>query len=345
METRIEFITGPLGGGKTCFAVERILAALANGRTVCTNVELVWAECKAYVAARHGVELEDDQLAVIKGDSESLRKWHEGGLRRGTEGQPVLAVIDEIHLGANAQDWNSSDSKATNRRGVELCTQARKLCIDLVFITQAQALANKQLRLLAEVRWVCRDLGKLNIPMFGKFWPWPLWLRVCRDMRDDRAIQDWRVQKPDRWVWKCYKTRQLIVDFGLVQVTDRKLKKVKQRGKTMARLAFIALTVAGALAYWIFGGSGNLVAKTSTSTEAGAVASLSPVRVVGKAAAAGKNPEPEPERVCRGMMGLPETPMAVWVFLDPDARWVQVARAAVGETHVRYRDQEYRILW
>jgi len=217
----IAIYEGKIGGGKTYLAVSRILAHLAKGGTVFTNVELKVEGCRQYLAKHHGLELEEDAIRFLTEDeSWNFHKY----LRAGDE-VPTLCVIDEAHLWFNARDH--AVTAATKRELITFLSQSRKLKVDVIFIVQAAENLDAQFRRLAQEIWRMKDLQRFRVPVLGIQYPYPHTLAFRLDNGNFQVMEK-KLLKRSSDIFEAYNTNALLrpVEFaGEVQM-KRKLKKV-----------------------------------------------------------------------------------------------------------------------
>ena len=128
----IAIFEGKIGGGKTYLAVSRILAHLAKGGAVFTNIELKLDGIREYLREAKGLEFDETAVRILdESESWDFHKY----LKSGTSGLNTLCVIDEAHLWFNARDH--SVTAATKRELITFLSQSRKLNVDVIFIVQA----------------------------------------------------------------------------------------------------------------------------------------------------------------------------------------------------------------
>jgi hypothetical protein len=218
----IAIYEGKIGGGKTFLAVSRILAHLAKGGTVFTNVELRLEGVRSYLVKHHGVELQDDAIRFLNEDeSWNFHKY----LRAGSE-LNTLCVIDEAHLWFNARDH--AVTAATKRELITFLSQSRKLKVDVVFIVQAAENLDAQFRRLAQEIWRMKDLQRFRIPLLGISYPWPHTLAFRLD-NGNMQVMEKKLLLRNKDIFDAYNTNALLrpVEFaGEVQAV-RKLNRSK----------------------------------------------------------------------------------------------------------------------
>lgn len=126
-----------------------------------------------------------------------------------------------------------------------------------------------------------------------------------------------------------------MVDFGLEQVADRKLKRVKKGYKSMLRIAFIVFVLGGLGAYWLSNGRSVLEPKVRPSVAAGG-----PPASRGAALSDSAAVVLERRRVS-GLMSVDRS--WSYVCLEPGVGWVRVAAGAIGEDSVMFRGEKYQL--
>lgn len=240
----IEVITGNLGGGKSYFAVERMVALWRQGGVCFTNLEVRWENVKKYFVDEFSLELDDRQLQIIEQSDVAHFVNH---LQEGTDEIPVMCVLDEIHLAFNARKWQNADEKV-----LEFLTQARKMSVHILLISQHQDNIDKQFRRMVEYVWIIRDMQKFRIPLLKCTWPLPQMVRVCHDARNPKIIhaRDWVFK--NKKIFSLYNSKAKFTDFRMKKiVTSLHLKKVKKpKGKRMFRFAVISI---GLVCFLIYG--------------------------------------------------------------------------------------------
>lgn len=183
----IKFVTGKPGGGKSLRTMRLIVDEISKGekgRPIVTNLPLKLFRLAAY-AEDKGYKY--DVLANIKilrvetlGIKYSeylgvLRKFYMYRGKLTPEPDPksgeeltlpsgsILYIIDEIHKLWPAQGWLESKGD----RVFEYLAEHRHFGDDVVFVTQALAQVNKQIRILGQDFEVVRNRGKEKIKWFA----------------------------------------------------------------------------------------------------------------------------------------------------------------------------------
>lgn len=227
----IAIYEGKIGGGKTYLAVCRILAHLAKGGTVFTNVELRFEGVAAWLKNEHGLELDPDAIRILNEDeSWSFHKY----LRAGQEIN-TLCVIDEAHLWFNARDH--AVTAATKRELITFLSQSRKLKVDCVFIVQSADNLDAQFRRLAQEIWRMKDLQRFRVPLLGISYPWPHTLAFRLD-NGNFQIMERKLLRREKGIFEAYNTNALLrpVEFAGEVQGRRQLKRVSQDNRPGAQL-------------------------------------------------------------------------------------------------------------
>ncbi|NWK54252.1 hypothetical protein HW115_01410 [Verrucomicrobiaceae bacterium N1E253] len=184
----IQILTGKIGAGKTLHAVEFIYEALIEGRTIATNIELVYDKL-AYLALKEkGVLIREDQIIHL--DLNADPNWHQS-IPWGIVGKTVLVVLDEIHLFFNSRDYAKTDKN--HRSMLSFLSQSRKACVDVLFVAQVASQVEKQFRNQAKNEIYINDFGNFHLPLVGRV---PLRQNILTTKDLDTGMK-MRVQKRD----------------------------------------------------------------------------------------------------------------------------------------------------
>jgi hypothetical protein len=218
----IAIYEGKIGGGKTYLAVCRILAHLAKGGSVFTNVELKVDGVAKWLRDRHGLVLEPSAIRFLD-ESES---WDFHRYLKAGQGVNTLCVIDEAHLWFNARDH--AVTAATKRDLITFLSQSRKLKVDVVFIVQAAENLDAQFRRLAQDIWRMKDLQRFRIPLLGISYPWPHTLAFRLD-NGNMQVMEKKLLRREQAIFDAYNTNALLrpVEFAGEVAPQIKLEKVK----------------------------------------------------------------------------------------------------------------------
>jgi len=169
MNGHITLVSGTLGGGKTLYAVERIVYALERGGTVFTNISLNVPAIAAWLAAQ-GLLFDPSRLTVLTGD---IRDFYEV-LQRGTPDNLCTVVVDEASM---SDAFNSRSWADTSKELLDFNRLVRKLDIFLVYIAQNPEHLDKQIRSMCQMNVSCRNFKYYKL--FGVIpFPFPILLRV-----------------------------------------------------------------------------------------------------------------------------------------------------------------------
>lgn len=234
----IEIFTGRLGGGKTYYAVMRIRDALAEGRTVATNIELNVERLFAHLAEDYCVEVPRENL-ILYNDSREMARSLPSCVPCGTQVLPNLIVLDEAHLFFNARDWKTTHDGM--RSVLEFLTQSRKAAIDCIFITQHQNNLDAQFVRLAQYVWSMRDLSRMRIEQIGVAYPFNQILASCFDY-DGKTLIERRFLWKDKTVFGLFTSEALLTEIALKRTLGR--PPVRWKVSRKRKLEILALTTA-----------------------------------------------------------------------------------------------------
>lgn len=242
----IELFEGRIGGGKTYNAVVRMVAQIARGGTICTNVDIIWPAIQAYVAKRWGIMAEEGQC--IKLADEDIFLFHRF-TPSGTAAMPVLVVIDEAHLHFNARDHATTDKLF--RETLTFLTQSRKVNTDIIFISQSILNMDRQFGRLVQFIWRFRDMAKWKIPGLGIGYPFKQILCAQYDY-DGKTMLNRAFIRKDPAIFALYDTNAIVRPFVRLEdvVTNRKLQSVVKPKRAMAKYLIPISIAIGLLAAW-----------------------------------------------------------------------------------------------
>jgi hypothetical protein len=222
----IQTVTGKLGMGKTLYTVMLMFDALCLGRTVVTNIDVVWPEMVRLAMRLKGVVLDPAQL--VKLDPEKDKNW-QGKIPWGSRTHPVEVFLDEIHLFYNARDWQTT---GVNNRGLlSFLTQSRKACVNVTLIAQEKETVEKQFRALAE--WELAIVSSSHIPLgILQMLPWKCFIVRVKDADKGHLIKRiWRAY--DKRFFKCYRTEAFLDS----EMQDLAAKVERVEGYKLQRVA------------------------------------------------------------------------------------------------------------
>lgn len=192
----IEIFEGKIGGGKTYSAVARILERFSRGWHVWTNIELVPSgvdkALRKLYWKRFNEGLFHPVVNAARWDSEVL--W-------GIPEAPTMVVIDEAHLWFNSRDW----AKAS-RAMLAFLSLSRKVCVDVIFITQHAENIDAQFRRQALHIYRYRNMGDTGIPVLSWIFAGKI-VQLSVDYGGE--ILEQRVLPLKKEIFQAYDTRSL----------------------------------------------------------------------------------------------------------------------------------------
>jgi len=216
----IEIYEGRLGGGKTYYAVRRMMEYMAAGGHVSSNIHLKWDKVCEYVLNKYSWKLVPEQYLFL--DDDQICLFHRY-TPCGSFEQPSLVVIDEAHIWLNSRDWSQQ-----SRELLTFLTQSRHCFTDIIFISQAALNCDKQIMRLVQYIWRFRDMKKYRIAGIGVGWPLNQFLRVQFD-QDGTTVLDSVFEWKEKAVYELYDSFVLYRKFprleGLKVKFDGKVKK------------------------------------------------------------------------------------------------------------------------
>jgi hypothetical protein len=234
----IEIFEGRLGAGKSYHAVVRILAHLAQGGHVFTNISLNIETVLNYLKEDKGLECSAEQLHSI--DIKDVSTF-DRVLQRGNDQLNVLCVIDEAHLFLNSRDWATAD-----RGLLSFLTQSRKYNVDVIFISQNALNCDKQIMRLVHNYVRHRDMKDFGIPYLGLKWPFNQILVIVVDY-DLKTIKKRFLIDKNSKIFNCYQTKQLLDNRNEMSVAQmvqpRKIKKDKSMAKVLTLVTLLTLLI------------------------------------------------------------------------------------------------------
>lgn len=206
----IQILTGKLGAGKTLYASMLAFEAMVEGRTVLTNIDLVFSEMAALARRTHRVELDPRQL--VKLDPAHDRNW-QNSICWGIQSAFVEVILDEIHLFFNSREWATTSKECGGL--YSFLTQSRKAAVNVTFIAQEESTIDKQFRVQAE--WITDIVNSSHLPLgpLGSL-PFKFFLVVKKDAKNGYVLS--RRMKPyDRRFFRLYNS------FAFLDVHMREL--------------------------------------------------------------------------------------------------------------------------
>jgi adenosyl cobinamide kinase/adenosyl cobinamide phosphate guanylyltransferase len=183
----IVLVTGPLGSGKSYYAVRKIVDAAESGKAVATNVPLV-EDWPKRVANHHPLrwvipgrrrelreKLERSIHIVDPASPDGLQELFRLRLHGRGESRGVM-VLDEAHQWLNARLWRAEDRLEI----VSWFRMTRKLGWDVYLISQDAESIDRQVRAVFEYHAALRNLRRMKVAgipvspinLFLAIWQW-----------------------------------------------------------------------------------------------------------------------------------------------------------------------------
>lgn len=211
----LNFVTGPMGAGKTLFAVRRIVGGLCAGKYVVSNVELRtgWADRVARHVSpfargskRNRIAARLEHLYVYETELQQARRYRP---ERGRDEGRALFVWDEGHNDLNNRAWKD-DGRA---QVLEWATQLRKLGYVGYLLTQHGDNTDAALRRIANHHIRLQNQREQTRLLGMRVSPWPLFLAYWYPAH--LALSGQRIQpvKIERYFLSWH--RHLYDTFGL----------------------------------------------------------------------------------------------------------------------------------
>jgi zonular occludens toxin Zot len=208
----LNFITGPMGSGKSLYGVRRIVEAMLAGKYAVTNVELHDDAIERIVARVSRFHVGNDRRALVRKFSGLY--VYETELQRamryrvpGTGEGRAICVWDEGHNDLNNRKW-----KDDGRDGIlEWATQLRKLGFVGYLLTQHGDNTDAALRRIANFHVKLQNQREQTRMLGVRVSPWPLFLAAwypshlafgntrIKPVRVERYFLDWHRHLYDSW--------------------------------------------------------------------------------------------------------------------------------------------------
>ncbi len=183
MDCLIRVVEGKLGSGKTFFAVKKAVDALSQGQVVVSNVKLDWDMVDRRLR-KMGCEVPRNNYRFIEtqeiaDDPETLKA---------VLCKDAFLLIDEIHLIFDSRNWKQNADKGGNFQ--VLITQARKLRIDMWFISQASTRIDGRIR--DQATHIVRCTNWRHLPILGTLFRFPITLaKICKPNGNEVLAREW----------------------------------------------------------------------------------------------------------------------------------------------------------
>lgn len=176
----INFVTGPLGCGKSYFATRYVIQYLAAGKVVCTNYDLhgdwwetacnmSWSRRKSWSdEARYEWMMECRERAFRYDAQDDLYNYKLPG-----EGEDRgLLVLDEGGLQMNTREAGQRQKAERERyetgiKSVEFYINMRKLGFSALVLAHHQDMLDNQLRMMGGQVIRLRNLARIKLPFIG----------------------------------------------------------------------------------------------------------------------------------------------------------------------------------
>lgn len=240
----IEIFEGRLGGGKTFYAVERMMKYMGSGGHVSTNIRLNMPGVIAYVRKKYLWDIQPGQYIFL--EDEQIPMFHRY-TPAGSMENPSLVVVDEAHIWLNARDWGQQ-----SRELLSFLTQSRKCFTDIIFISQSALNVDKQIMRLVQYIWRFRDMQKFKIAGLGLTWPIPQFLRVQFDY-DGSTVLDKVFVIKDKTIYSLYYSYELVRKFPRLAAQAVKFDgKIKSKRGFWMRMIIIIICVALGMGIWMY---------------------------------------------------------------------------------------------
>lgn len=226
----IRAITGKLGAGKSLFCAIEIFDHLCAGRTVATNMDIVWEEMAALARKMRRVVLEERQL--IRLDLKKNKHWQKD-IPFGARDSFVEVYLDEIHLFFNARDWSTNATEF--KMLYSFLTQSRKAAVNVTLICQEESTFDKQMRV--QCQFIVDLVNSKQIPLgpLGQF-PFNFFIAILKSAKGDVELSR-KIRGYDKRYFKVYRSFEFLDDemIELADTAERveriKLKKVPMHSR------------------------------------------------------------------------------------------------------------------
>lgn len=246
-------IVGYMSGGKSYYAVERILELMARNHTIVTNITLNCQAVTSYLRVscvlwkRLYYYLTDDFVEL------NLRRYHYIDLRQYDSypcGSPrgsatydrdmVYVFLDE------ASSVFDSMVNAANSDIVKVATWARhtrKRGIEVVLLMQFPSELNKRLRVHIVEYVHCNNTNNIKLPVVGLGLPkllrnMSVRQRYASDLVTPIGDAKWVHFRPE--VYRCYNTSQIVVGSSIELVPHYTIDyRDRDRSLALSRLYFL----------------------------------------------------------------------------------------------------------
>lgn len=252
----IEAFVGSVGGGKSYCSVKRMLAYMARGGRVVTNILLNGYDIDtssfasdspvlSYLRKIHKWEYQVGQYTYISfermcEDSSWYRSIPAGQSRT----LRTLLVVDEATDLFDTLDRDKARTDSMYRELFRFLRLSRHAHVDVLFICQDLASINSRLRGLVSGGWRSTDMGRYRLPFLRIKFPFDLFLLQKFNRKMDLEVsREWLAKDDD--IFACYNSEafggDLNVSWDGVIINDGKIVKKGKMSKFEKLLLIVCL--------------------------------------------------------------------------------------------------------
>jgi hypothetical protein len=251
----LNYVTGPMGAGKSLYGVRRVVRAVTSGTFVVTNVELypdAFERVARHVApwrtglARKRLAARFERFYVFERELEEARWWWSRP-RRGDYDPRAIFVWDETHNDLNNRSWKTDGRNEI----LEWATQLRKLGFIGFLLSQHADNTDAALRRVCNFQVRLQNQRDQVRVMGMRVTPWPLFLGAWypANLAVGRAAKPMSVERYFlTWHRHLYDTHGLYHGLaGHEEFADPRVKWLEDRLAPPALLPPLAAESAGVL--------------------------------------------------------------------------------------------------
>lgn len=219
----IRAVTGKLGAGKSLFCAIEIFDHLCAGRTVVTNMDIVWEEMCLLARKMRRVVLEDRQL--IRVDLKKNKHWQKDVVF-GARDCFVEVYLDEIHLFFNSRDWSSNATEF--KMLYSFLTQSRKAAVNITLICQEESTFDKQMRVQCQYLLYLVNSAQIPLGPLGRC-PFNFFIAVLKDAKEGYTISK-KIRGYDKRYFKVYESFEFLDDEMIELASEaQRVERIKLR--------------------------------------------------------------------------------------------------------------------